>query len=137
MQVTFDGKVYECDSALRGDDYVLLFTSGQPNVSFYGVVDFSAFQLSGGEWSYPYVTLPTDGWQGDSAPYTQNVVYAGVTPSNDVLYAPRMEELTSKDLDVLTAAKISATYQGDGYLTFTAFGDKPKTDVKFNVKTLF
>ena len=64
MQVTFNGQTYECDAALRGGDYVQLFTDGEPTVSFYGVVDFEAFQLSGGEWCYPYVTLLATGWTG-------------------------------------------------------------------------
>lgn len=135
MQVTFNDQVYECDSALRGADYVQLFTSGEPTVSFYGIVDFSAFQLSGGEWTYPYVTLPATGWQGEAAPYTQTISYPGVTSTNDFIVAPLIE--TADDLNNQANAQIQATAQGLGTITFSAFGYKPESDLKFNVRVLF
>lgn len=137
MKVTVNGTEYTCDSAIRGDDYVLLFTDNVLTVSFENIGDFSDFVLTDGEWEYQYITLKADAWVGDSAPYTQTIEHSGVTTSNDVLYGPRTEGITSDELAVLSAARISATYQGNGYLIFTAFGDKPKTDVKFNVKPLF
>lgn len=137
MKVTINGTEIICDSALRGDDYVLLFTEGQPTITFQNVVDFEAFVLTDGEWSYPYVTLAPNLWVGDSAPYTQNVDFAGVTPSNDVLISPRTEGITEAKLEALANAQIKPTYQGDGYLTFKAFGDKPTTNIEMNVKTLF
>lgn len=134
MTVTFDGNTYTCDSALRGGDYVMLFTSDQPTVSFFGVTDFDAFTLSGGEWSYPYVTLDVDTWLGTTAPYTQTINYPGVTSYNDILVSPMIED--EEDLEEISNAQIMATEQGLGTLTFSAFGDKPTKDVKFNVKVL-
>lgn len=230
MKVTINGTEITCDSALRGDDYVLLFTEGQPTITFQNVVDFEAFVLSGGEWSYPYVTLDADLWDspkatgtvtitgtasteiplgtiikqvvstgddsgttqetgvqfettatatiaeggtvdvavrctaggtqgnlaenstftaeisgvtaitnaaaftgGDSEPFTQNQDYPGVTPSNVVWVSPRAEGRTPTEDEALANGMIEATYQGDGYLTFTAKGYKPDIDLKFNV----
>lgn len=135
MQVTFNGQVYECDAALRGGDYVQLFTDGEPTVSFYGVVDFSAFQLSGGEWSYPYVTLLATGWQGEAAPYTQTIEYPGVTSTNDILISPKIDD--ADDMETVSNAQIMATAQGLGTITFSAFGDKPTEDIEYRVKVLF
>lgn len=134
MIVTFDGNSYTCDSALRGGDYVLLFSTDMPTVSFFGVVDFDAFQLSGGEWSYPYVTLDVDNWVGTEAPYTQEISYPGVTSTNDVLVSPMIED--AEGLAAVSRSQIMATEQGLGTLTFSAFGAKPEVDVKFNVKVL-
>lgn len=137
MQVTFNGQVYECDAALRGGDYVQLFTDGEPTVSLYGVVDFEAFQLSGGEWSYPYVVLEKEGWVGDSEPYTQTVEVAGVTSTNDLIIAPRTEGgVTKAELDVFDDCYVRATHQGLGTLTFTAYDGKPDMDLKVNVRPL-
>ena len=135
MQVTFNGQTYECDAALRGGDYVQLFTDGEPTVSFYCVVDFEAFQLSGGEWCYPYVTLLATGWTGEAAPYTQTISYPGVTSTNDIIVAPLIE--TAEDLENHANAQILATAQGLGTITFSAFGYKPETDLKFNIRVLF
>lgn len=136
MTVTVAGVEYTCDSALRGDDYVLLFTDNVITYSFYNVTDFDDFVLSGGEWSYPYVTLLSTGWVGDSAPYTQQVDVVGVTSTNDVIVTPRMEEVTQTDLDNFANAMIVATHQGLGTVTFSAFGYKPSVDLKFNVRPL-
>lgn len=223
MKVTINGTEIICDSALRGDDYVLLFTEGQPTITFQNVVDFEAFVLTDGEWSYPYVTLDADLWDspkatgtvtitgtasteipvgtiikqtadseetgvqfettaaatiaeggtvdvavkctaggtqgnlaedstftseisgvtaitnaaaftgGDSEPFTQNQDYPGVTPSNVVWVSPRAEGRTPTEDEALANGMIEATYQGDGYLTFTAKGYKPSIDLKFNV----
>lgn len=227
MKVTVGGVEYTCDSALRGDDYVLLFTEGAPTVTFKNVVDFETFELDGGEWTYPYVTLDADLWEtpkatgtvtitgtasteipvgtiikqvetvedaqqetgvqfettaaatiaeggtvdvavkctqggtqgnlaenstfttevsgvtaitnaaaftgGDSEPITQNASYASVTASNVVWVSPRAEGKTPEEDEALANAQIEATYQGDGYLTFTAKGSKPDIDLKFNV----
>lgn len=67
MKVTYNGIEYECDSALRGGDYVLLFSSVSPTVSFFGVVNFEEFELEGGEWTYPYVTLSKNNWNTERA----------------------------------------------------------------------
>lgn len=137
MTVTFTGIEYECDAALRGDDYVELFVGNEVTVTFFDVVDFDEFELSGGDWTYPYVTLLSTGWTGTSAPYTQQVNFLGVTPTNDVLISPRTEGLLADELEVLTSAQILATYQGAGFLKFSCYGEKPTSDVEFNVKTLF
>lgn len=137
MKVTIYGVEYECDSALRGDDYVLLFTEGSPTIAFFNVSDFEDFILDGGEWSYPYVTLKPDSWVGDSAPFTQEVDYAGVTPSNNVLISVRTEGITDEKLEHYSNAMIEPTYQGDGFIRFSAFGYKPTVNLEFNVKTLF
>ena len=137
MKVTVGGVEYTCDSALRGDDYVLLFTDGMATISFHNIADFDDFVLDGGDWSYPYVTLAPNLWVGDSAPYTQNVSHAGVTPSNDVLVSPRLEGVDEEELEAFAECKVGATYQGDGYLTFSAYGKKPEVTLKFNIKTLF
>lgn len=134
MQVTFAGNTFTCDSALRGGDYVQLLTADMPTVSFFGVSDFDEFELSGGEWSYPYVTLPATGWTGTDAPYTQTVEAAGVTSTNDVIVSPKINNET--DLENFSNAQIQATAQGMGTITFSAFGYKPTTDLQYNVKVL-
>ena len=229
MKVTVAGVEYTCDSALRGDDYVLLFTEGIATVVFNNVVDFDDFVLSGGEWTYPYVTLDPDAWEtpkatgtvtitgtaetaipagtvltldteaeetttvkfktaaqatigaegtvdvavvctaggpqgnvaaestftatdisgvtsitneaaftgGDSEPFTQEAEFVGVTASNNVLISTRTEGMTLDKFEAYANALIEPTYQGEGYIRFTAFGYKPEIDLEFNVKPLF
>lgn len=137
MKVTVNGTEYTCDSAIRGDDYVLLFTDNVLTVSFENIGDFSDFVLTDGEWEYQYITLKADAWVGDSAPYTQTIEHAGITTSNDVLISPRTEGLSDEKIEAFANAMVSPTYQGAGTLTFKAFGEKPTMDLEFNVKALF
>lgn len=134
MQVTAYGNTYECDSALRGGDYVRLFSTDKPTVSFEEVVDFEDFELSGGDWTYPYITLPSTGWTGSEAPYTQTINYPGVTSYNDVMVSPKIDDAT--DLENHSNAQIQATAQGTGTITFSAFGYKPTANLEFNVKVM-
>lgn len=58
ITVRFNNVNYECEKALKGDNYVRLFDSNGATVAaFEGVNDFTDFTISGGEWSEP---LPTD-----------------------------------------------------------------------------
>ena len=81
------------------------------------------------------VTLAAESWSGANAPYTQTVSCSGVTSTNDFIVAPLIE--TAEDLENHANAQILATAQGLGTITFSAFGYKPETDLKFNIRVLF
>ena len=78
--------------------------------------------------------LASTGWQGETAPYTQTVNCSGVTSTNDVLIAPKIDD--AADMEFVSDAQIMATAQATGTITFSAFGDKPTENIEFNVKVL-
>ena len=80
------------------------------------------------------VTLVSTDWTGETAPYTQTVSCSGVTSNNDVLIAPKIDD--AADMEMVSDARIMATAQATGTITFSAFGDKPTGNIEFNVKVL-
>lgn len=80
------------------------------------------------------VTLAAESWSGANAPYTQTVSCPGVTSTNDVLIAPKIDD--AADMEIVSDAQIMATAQATGTITFSAFGDKPTENIEFNVKVL-
>lgn len=53
MKVTFNGRSYECDKAIKGSDYIhLLNADGSMFAAFDGISDFSAFETDG-TWTTP------------------------------------------------------------------------------------
>lgn len=81
------------------------------------------------------VTLAAGSWSGENGPYTQTINCQEVTATNDFIVAPLIE--TAEDLENHANAQILATAQGLGTITFSAFGYKPETDLKFNIRVLF
>lgn len=135
MKVSIAGIQYDCTSAIKGADYVLLYDDTTLIASFYGVTNFDSFVLEGGEWSYPYVTLTAAGWQsGDNGYYTQTVTFPGVTDSNGVLIAPRV--MRPDDLEAFEGVYIDDSGRGVNSLTFKAHEAKPTVDLNFNVDIL-
>lgn len=54
ITVTYNDVSYECTTALKGADYIhLLDADGSCTAAFDGVMDFSAFAISGGDWTTP------------------------------------------------------------------------------------
>lgn len=54
ITVSFKGVNYECEKALKGEDYVrLIGSNGAIIAAFEGVNNFTGFTISGGEWSTP------------------------------------------------------------------------------------
>lgn len=52
--VTFKDEQYECAKAVKGDNYIhLLDEAGCITTAFEGIVDFSCFSISGGDWTVP------------------------------------------------------------------------------------
>lgn len=52
--VTYNENSYSCTTALKGENYIhLLDTNGRMTVAFDGVVDFSGFSITGGNWTTP------------------------------------------------------------------------------------
>lgn len=80
------------------------------------------------------VILVSTDWKGETAPYTQTVSCPGVTSTNDVLIAPKIDD--AADMEIVSDAQIMATAQAAGTITFSAFGDKPSESIEFNVKVL-
>lgn len=80
------------------------------------------------------VILVSTDWKGETAPYTQTVSCPGVTSTNDVLIAPKIDD--AADMEIVSDAQIMATAQDTGTITFSAFGDKPTESIEFNVKVL-
>lgn len=51
--VTYNGDSFSCTKAVKGADYIDLYSNDVLIVKFGGVVDFSKFTISGGSWSAP------------------------------------------------------------------------------------
>lgn len=52
MIVTAYGEQFECAKAVKGDQYIHLFDdAGRCVASFDGIVDFSGYEISGGDWT--------------------------------------------------------------------------------------
>lgn len=80
------------------------------------------------------VTLLASGWSGESAPYVQTVSCAGITSDNNFVVSPKVE--TKDEIKTVANAQVLATGQSIGTITFSSFGYKPESDLKFNVKVL-
>ena len=80
------------------------------------------------------VSLSSEGWIGENAPYTQTVSCEGVTDTNDVLIAPKIDD--AAEMERVSSSQIMATAQGAGTIMFSAFGDKPTENIEFNIKVL-
>ena len=52
--VTYNSETFTCTTALKGKDYIhLLDASGHMTTAFDGVVDFSGFSITDGDWTSP------------------------------------------------------------------------------------
>ena len=89
--VTYNSETFTCTTALKGADYIhLLDSSGNMIVSFDGVVDFSGFSITDGNWSSPteedlchIAVIEDDGTLGESSFTPRDFLTAGsVTPAS-------------------------------------------------------
>jgi len=70
------------------------------------------------------ITLLSANWEGDTSPYSQEVVIDGITPYSQVDLKPdvfQLAEFHNKDLAFVTE-------NDDGVVTVYAIGDKPRND---------
>ena len=52
ITVTCHGREHQCATAIKGAYYIhLLDENGRMTVAFDGISDFSAFEISGGDWT--------------------------------------------------------------------------------------
>lgn len=50
--VTYGSNAYECAVAIRGESYIhLIDSNGNPITTFCGITNFSAFQITDGNWA--------------------------------------------------------------------------------------
>lgn len=56
MIVKFLDEEFQCEKAIKSGDSATLYLTEGSTVRFDGVHDWTAFELSGGDWSMPYVT---------------------------------------------------------------------------------
>ena len=76
-----------------------------------------------------YVTLPADGWRGETSPYSQIVVLPGVTQYTKVDLQPTLAQIDtfySKSLGFFAINE-------DCVVTVYAIGDKPDDDLTIQV----
>lgn len=78
------------------------------------------------------VTIPSSGWTGSAAPYTQTVSVQGVTATNIVIVSPKP---TQANIEMIGDCKIVMTEQMKNSAIFTAMDGKPTSDVVFNILT--
>lgn len=75
------------------------------------------------------VVLTSEGWKGDTSPYSQVVDIEGVTPNSQVDLTPSIEQLSvfyQKDLAFVTENE-------NGVVTVYSLGDKPQNDYVIQV----
>lgn len=56
MTISFAGQSYDCTRAVKDGNNATLYLAEGGTVEFFGVSNWEAFQLEGGEWSAPEVT---------------------------------------------------------------------------------
>ena len=81
------------------------------------------------------ITISSNDWSavaGEEDTYTCTKACSIATEYNNLLVGFK-GPLTSAQFSDIAAATIVATAQTDGYVTFTAYGDKPLSSLKFNV----
>lgn len=77
-----------------------------------------------------YTTLKADGWQGESAPYTQSVDLEGITGEDN----PHYTAVYSGDINSVRAQKaafslVDKLETAENTVTFTCFDNKPEVDL--------
>lgn len=89
--VTYNNESFTCTTALKGEDYIhLLDASGNMVTAFDGVVDFSGFSISDGDWTSPteedlcsIAVIEDDGTIGKSSFKPSDIAKAGdITPAS-------------------------------------------------------
>lgn len=56
MKVRIYGEEITCDKAVKGPDYVKLYTNGYESHAFLGISSFDGYETIEGEWSNPEPT---------------------------------------------------------------------------------
>lgn len=56
MVLHFGHEEWECDKAVKGDDYIHLFKDGDCIIHFEMIDDFTGFSIEGGEYTLPDTT---------------------------------------------------------------------------------
>lgn len=86
------------------------------------------------------ITIPVSAWDNaDTRPYMSYPVACSIATANNKLFVgpgyPVPAEgmlpavISEDDYEIITAAKVSAFHQTDGYLHFIAYGTKPTIDI--------
>lgn len=57
VNVTFNGDTYRCKKTVKSGNSATLYLEDGGMVRFDGVSDWSVFDLDGGEWSSPEITV--------------------------------------------------------------------------------
>lgn len=73
-------------------------------------------------------TLPSSGWTGSAAPYTNTLTVPGITAGNDICVLPD-PAWTLPKAQAWAGAMVLAGEQGENTLTLKAYGDKPEMDL--------
>ena len=81
------------------------------------------------------ITLTTNDWEGDSAPYTQTIGIEGILETDRPHYGP----VYDADQEVRVAQKESFAMvddldTADGSVTFTCFDDKPEVNIPIQME---
>lgn len=81
------------------------------------------------------VTLLASGWTGEQAPYTQTVACAGATADTSKTILTACPNWADADqIAAVADCRVLATAQGADTLTFTAYLEKPTSDLNYQVE---
>lgn len=81
------------------------------------------------------VTLLASGWTGEQAPYTQTVACAGATADTSKTILTACPNWADADqIAAVADCRVLATAQGADTLTFTAYLEKPASDLNYQVE---
>ena len=85
--ITYLGESHDCATALKGSDYIHLLDSDDNLIaSFDGIIDFSGFSITDGDWTSPtpeeecYVAVVKD--DGTIGKGGYKIMYGSSKPSN-------------------------------------------------------
>lgn len=73
-------------------------------------------------------TIPSAGWTGDTAPYTNTITVSGITATNDIQVLPSYD-WTTEQAEAWGGAMILSGSQSENTMTLKAYGDKPVIDI--------
>ena len=89
------------------------------------------------ELSSVTVTLPSSGWQGSQAPYTQTVTVEGMTgdwKAGQPAAVPEEDQTLDQKILIREAlGYISQIQSGEGSLTVTCYEEKPETNLTIRI----
>ena len=108
-----------------------------PNINVWispnGDSDYGVATISDSDIDEKIAMLTASGWQGETAPYVQEITVEGMTEETQGTVAVS-ESATDEQYTAATYAALRKVAQGTNSLTIKAYGEKPSVDIPLTVR---